>query len=183
MTPDVILVLLLKNTSKATSILRQLDFVISWAAWEKAFKHGHYPTCEHVRTWLHVVRQHLAALAIVCRHCVRTRLRAHRRADRSVSLQSLSCQCSGSHTAVSLTAVNCLGGHWWGSKWSSLPSPSLWQHPDSPTGIRFWPARGAGLWSPKRGHRHLTPRMLETLNPSKKTRNPSLSQFHQGYSF
>lgn len=183
MTPDVILVLLLKNTSKATSILRQLGFVISWAAWEKAFKHGHYPTCQHVRTRLHVVRQLLAALAIVCPHCVRTRLRAHHRADRSVSLQSLSCQCSGSHTAVSLTVVNCLGGHWWGSKWSSLPSPSLWQHPDSPAGIRFWPARGAGLWSPKRGHRHLTPRMLETLNPSKKTQSPSLSQFHQRYSF
>lgn len=89
-------------------------------------------------------------------------LGAHHRADHSVSLQSLSCQCSGSHAAVGLSVVNCPGDHWWGSKWSSPPSPSPWQHLDSPTGIRCWPARGISLWSPKRGHGHLTPRMWDT---------------------
>lgn len=50
MTPGGILVLLLINTSIATSILRQLGFVISRAAWGEAFKHEQRPTCAHVIT-------------------------------------------------------------------------------------------------------------------------------------
>lgn len=62
-----------------------------------------------------------------------------------LSLQSLTYQCSGSHSAVKWSLVNYLGGHWWGSKWSSLPSPSPWRHLDIPAGIHCWPTHGTSL--------------------------------------
>lgn len=147
------------NTSIATSDLRQLGFVISWAAWGKSLqkkKTSYICACEY---WT-ACRQ--AALVCTGRHLIAPRPSAHRQADHSVSLQSLSCRCSGSRAAVGRSLFNCLGGRSWGSRWSSLPSPSPWQHLDSPAGTRCWLAHGEGLWSPKRGFRHLTPRMLDT---------------------
>lgn len=151
------------NTSIATSDLRQLGFVISRAAWGK--KPSNMDNVLHVCMWVldnmqtgHACLRWPSSVPIV----FAPRLGAHRRADHSVSLQSLSCQCSGSHAAIGRSLVNCLGDRSWGSKWSSLPSPSPWQRLDSPAGIRCWPARGVGPWSPKRGHGHLTPRMWDT---------------------
>lgn len=66
------------------------------------------------------------------------------------------CQSSGSHAVVVTPPPPTTSpqGHWWGSKWSSRPSPSPWQGRDSPACIRCWQARGKGLWSPNGRYRY-----------------------------
>lgn len=125
----------------------------------KPSKKRQRPTCVHVSTGQHADRRRLSALAVIwLRHAPVLIAK-----QTTQSLCSL-CLAGAVGAAPQLDALffNCLGDRLWGSRWSSLPSPSPWRRLDSPAGIRFWLARGEGLWSPKRGCRHLTPRMLDT---------------------
>lgn len=157
MTPDEILVLLLikhKHSHFRPKATGLHDLSSSLGKSLQTWTMSYMCASECVTTYR---RDKLASvgrlLSPVCLHCAS--------ADHSVSLQSLSRQCSGSHAAVGRSVVNFPGDRWWGSKWSSPPSPSPWQHLDSPAGNRCWPARGTSQWSPKRGHRHLIPRMWD----------------------
>ena len=103
MTPDEILILLLINTSIATSVLRQLGFVISQAAWGGGGG--------HLIMWRQARRAELVSagllLSLVCSH----------RLSPGWTLKSLccslSCQCNGSHSvgspALLLTARGTAG--------------------------------------------------------------------------
>lgn len=134
-------------------------------------KHEQRPTCARVSE--HSTKYRRAGLVSVvssllspaCSHRALTLISASW--PLSVSLQSPARQCSGSHAAVGLPDVNCPQDRWWGSKWSSPPSPSPWQHLDSPAGTRCWPARGIDPWSPKGGRGHFDTRNVrhsETLS-------------------
>lgn len=136
---------------------------------KEAFKHEQRPTCVHLITWQQTDRLSSSLSAVSCPQCVRTLLQC---SSPGWPLSLCASLCPVSAVGVTLrsaTLVNCPGDRWWGSKWSSLPSPSPWQPLDSPTGIRCWPARGISLWSPKRGHRHLTPKMWDTQPSSGET--------------
>lgn len=67
MTPGEVLVPLLRNISVATFFLRQLGFVISQAAWEKAFK---IRTMSYMKALREAGRVSLGnLLSPVCSHC------------------------------------------------------------------------------------------------------------------